>query len=103
MGFKMLGLFFVIHAVILLVISYFVLFSVRKLEKEQGLKVFGYVLAALLWVVALFVFSIGIYKAAKPNKCMYGMMNKCPMRAMMKGRPMMDMPQSAPGSVAAQK
>ena len=85
MHIKMLGLFAMAHAVVLLTISFFVLFSVRKLEKEQGLKVFGYTVAALLWLVVLVVFSFGVSKVLGSGKCEKNMMMKGPMSCMSKG------------------
>ena len=85
MQFKMLGLFAMVHAVVLLTISFFVLFSVRKLEKERGLKVFGYIVAALLWLAVLIVFSAGACKVLGSGKCCAGMMMKRPMPCMAKG------------------
>ncbi|MDP2905235.1 MAG: hypothetical protein Q8O22_02895 [Candidatus Omnitrophota bacterium] len=85
MHFKMLGLFAMAHAVVLLTISFFVLFSVRKLEKEQGLKVFGYTVAALLWLAVLVVFSAGACKVLGSGKCGKDMMMKRPMQCMAKG------------------
>ncbi len=47
------------HAVILLTVSFFVLFSLAKVEK-QALKTFGYAIAALLWIAAALVFGKGL-------------------------------------------
>lgn|SRR3990167_9401851 len=58
--FRLMGLFALIPATILLAVSFFVLFAIRRLE-AAGLKAFGYVIAALLWAGALMVFSLGIY------------------------------------------
>jgi hypothetical protein len=57
---RVIGLFAIIPATVLLTISFFVLFTLRKLE-AQGLKLFGYVIAALLWVAVLLVISSGLY------------------------------------------
>lgn len=86
MGFKMFGLCALAHAVVLLTVSYFVLYSVRNLEKERGLKVFGFVVAALLWLAALTAFSMGAYKLSKGGMC--------PMGGMMKARMQGAQPQS---------
>jgi uncharacterized membrane protein len=53
------GVFTLVHAVILLVVSFFVLSAVIKSD-SRGLKAFGYVIVALLWICALLVFSKGI-------------------------------------------
>jgi phosphatidylglycerophosphate synthase len=45
---------------ILLTISFFVLFSVRKTE-SRGLKKFGKLIAFLLWVVVVLILLSGIY------------------------------------------
>lgn len=57
---RLLSLTAVVPLAILLTISFFVLFAVRKVE-EKGLKIFGYVVASLLWLAALVVFSGAIY------------------------------------------
>lgn len=72
---KLMGLLAIIPTTMLLVISFFVLFALRKVE-AQPLKVFGYVIAALLWVGALMIFSMGIYTLST---------GRCPMTQMMKG------------------
>lgn len=53
------GVFGLVHAVILLVVSFFVLSAAIKSD-SKGLKAFGYVIVALLWICALLVFSKGI-------------------------------------------
>jgi hypothetical protein len=75
---KLAAAFSLIPTTMALTLSFFVLVVLRKIE-ERTLKVFGYVIAALLWLCALLLFSSGIYFAAK---------GKCPMicgihRAMM--------------------
>jgi len=57
---RLLGFFVVIPISVLLTISFFVLFSVRKVE-TQGLRAFGFVVAAVLWLAVSVLFSIGIY------------------------------------------
>jgi len=58
--FRVMGVFAIIPATVLLTISFFVLFALRKVE-AQILKAFGYVIAALLWLGALMVFSLDVY------------------------------------------
>ncbi len=58
--FRLIGLFAIIPTTMLLTVSFFVLFTVRRTE-PKGLKVFGYVISALLWLSALLVFSAGVY------------------------------------------
>ena len=86
---KLMGLFAVIPATVLLTISFFVLFTISKVEKRK-LKVFGYTIVALLWLVAFSVFSTGIYMAfsGRPLKgCPMQQMMKCKMGGMMQGAP----------------
>ena len=70
---RLAGLAALIPTTILLTISFFVLVVISKIEK-QGLKAFGYVVAALLWAASLLVFSAGIYTLAT---------GRCPMMEMM--------------------
>jgi nitrogen fixation/metabolism regulation signal transduction histidine kinase len=86
MGFKMMGLCMVAQAVLLLTVSFFVLFAVRKIEKEQGLRIFGIIIAALLWLVALVALSSGIYKMSKGNCYLRGE-KKCELMKGMKAMP----------------
>lgn len=46
-----LGVFFIVPTVVLVTLSFFVLFVNRK-SSEQGLKAFGYAVAILLWLSA---------------------------------------------------
>ncbi len=87
MGFKVFGLMVMVQAVMLLVVSFFVLFALRKIEKGGGLKVFGYVIVALLWVAAIGSFSTGVYKISKGRSCVDQGMMKQHMRGMMKEKP----------------
>ncbi|MBN1912869.1 MAG: hypothetical protein JW788_00560 [Candidatus Omnitrophica bacterium] len=59
-NFNFLGVYAFIPMTMLLVVSFFVLFTARKIE-QQGLKVFAYVLAVCLWIAAAMVLSGGIY------------------------------------------
>jgi len=77
--FRIAGLFAVIPAAVLLTISFFVLFAMRKIE-TQGLKAFGYVVAALLWLAAALVFSAGAYTLSTGKPPMI-----CPMMQQMMG------------------
>ena len=93
---RLIGLFAIIPATVLLTISFFVLFALRKAE-TQGLKAFGYVIAALLWVGVLLVGSSGIYVISTgrfPIACpMREMMMKGKMHGMMMGGQMPGMMQ----------
>lgn len=94
--FRFIGLFTIIPAALLLTVSFFILFTLRKIE-TQGLKAFGYCLAALLWVAALLVFSAGVYTVSTgrhPTMCMMQEMMKGQMHGMMRGG---QMPAMMPG------
>jgi uncharacterized membrane protein len=84
---RIIGLFAIIPATVLLTISFFVLFTLRKVE-TQGLKAFGYVVASFLWVSALLVFSMGIYVLSTgrhPAMALMQEMMKCKMHGTMMG------------------
>ncbi|MCX5707160.1 MAG: hypothetical protein NTW13_05880 [Candidatus Omnitrophica bacterium] len=70
---RLTGLCAIIPTTLLLTVSFFVLFILRKVESNI-LKAFGYVVASLLWLSALLVFSCGVYTLAT---------GKCPMQKMM--------------------
>ena len=78
--FKIFALFAIVPATLLVAVSFFVLLAVRKTEKDQGLKVFGYVIAAFLWLSAAVVLATGVYHYARGChmlKCMKaGMMHE---------------------------
>ena len=59
----------------LLTASFFVLFTLRKIE-EKALKGFGYVVVGFLWLAALVVFSGAVYKMAQGSAAMKGMMQQ---------------------------
>jgi len=83
---RIVGLFAVVPATLLLTVSFFVLMAIRKIE-NQGLKAFGYVVASLLWLSALVAFSAGLYTLST-GRCpmMDAMKSKC---MMMRGGPSM--------------
>jgi len=54
----------IVPIALLLTVSYFVLLSLRKVD-EKGLKAFGFVVVSLIWLAALSVFSVAVYKSAK--------------------------------------
>lgn len=74
--FRLMGLFALIPATILLTVSFFVLIVLRR-QENQGLKAFGYVVAALLWLSALLVSSSGLYTLSTGRQL-------CPMMKTMK-------------------
>lgn len=53
------AIFSLVHAVVLLAVSYFILLTARKSD-SQNLKVFGYCIAVLLWVGAALILGKGI-------------------------------------------
>jgi len=98
MLYRLVGLLAIVPATVLLTISFFVLFSIRKAE-TQGLKAFGYVVAALLWISALAIFSLGIYTVATGRHPMM-----CTMQEMMKTKMHMMKPTGMmPSMMPAQK
>jgi hypothetical protein len=58
--FRLLGIYTFIPATIFLVISYFVMLTMQKID-NRGLKSFGNVVVFLLWFSALIIFLSGIY------------------------------------------
>ncbi|MCX5695473.1 MAG: hypothetical protein NTW18_02255 [Candidatus Omnitrophica bacterium] len=77
---KMAGYFALVPATMLLVVSFFVLFTLGKVV-SRNLKLFGAVIVALLWLSALLIFSTGAYTTVKGRPPF-----KCPMMEMMKGK-----------------
>jgi len=77
---KSLGILAIIPATVLLTFSFFVLFTIRKMEKGN-LKVFGKIIVALLWVCAALILLTGIFSKSA-GRCPMG---KMPMHKMMKG------------------
>ncbi|MEW6170640.1 MAG: hypothetical protein AB1472_03700 [Candidatus Omnitrophota bacterium] len=71
---KGLSTFFLMHAIVPLVVSFFVLFVVSKTDK-QGLKVFGLVIAVILWVIAALIFSFGLCSTMNKSMPMCSMMS----------------------------
>ena len=69
---RALGVCTLIPATMLLTVSFFVLVVLRK--TEGGLKTFGSVVAALLWIAAALVLSMGVYVMATGQRCMMPMM-----------------------------
>ncbi len=72
---KLSHLMAIVPIAVLLTVSFFVLFTLRKIE-EKGLKGFGYVVAGFLWLAALVVFSGAVYKLAQGSAVMPGMMQQ---------------------------
>jgi len=74
---RLIGVYAIIPTALLLAVSFFVLFAIRKIE-AYGLRVFGYVVAAILWIAALLVFSAGAYAVYTGRHTI-----SCPMMEMM--------------------
>lgn len=74
---RLMGVYAIIPTALLLAVSFFVLFAIRKIE-VYGLRVFGYIVAAILWIAALLVFSAGAYTVYTGRHAM-----PCPMMEMM--------------------
>ena len=72
MGVRFLGLFALIPATVLLTISFFVLVVARKIE-SHALKVFGYVVAAFLWLGVTLIVTAGMLVIATGRSPCKGM------------------------------
>jgi len=86
---KMMGLIALVPASVLLTLSFFVLFTISKMGKGR-LKIFGYAVVAVLWLVSVSVFSMGFYKMFScfpKGGCPMQEMMKCKMGGMMQGGP----------------
>ncbi|MDI6606468.1 MAG: hypothetical protein QME65_04950 [Candidatus Omnitrophota bacterium] len=84
--FKIFAVYSIVPVVVLLAISFFVLLAARRAEKDRALKLFGYTVAALLWLTALVVFSTGVYvysRGYRAMNCMGKMKMHGPMPSMM--------------------
>ena len=65
---KVLGLFTIVPATMLLTVSFFVMFTLGKIAKSS-LRVFGMALVALLWIAALIIFSAGVMIVSRNLGC----------------------------------
>ena len=83
--------FALVHAVILLTVSFFVLVVTRK-NDSQNLKIFGYAIAVLLWVSAALILGGGL----RGNRPMCGKMDRPMMGGQMQKPPMGQPPMDAP-------
>lgn len=98
---RLVHLMAIVPIAVLLTASFFVLFTLRKIE-EEGLKAFGYVVVGFLWLAALVVFSGAIYKMAQGSVVMKNMMQQkmrmeCMLQMMSKdNRQGMVMPEKGP-------
>jgi len=90
---RLLGLFALIPTTVLLSISFFILLVLNTI-KSEGLKIFGYCLAVLLWISAALVFSSGVYTLVVGYPPM-----KCPMYKMMKMHTEEMMPEKMSGEM----
>ena len=100
---RLIGVFALIPASVLLTLSFFVLFAVRKVT-EKWLKLFGYIAAGLLWVAVSLILSSGVYTLATGRcpmmRTMQGMMkNQC---MMMNAKMVQAQKQAAQGKVQAE-
>ncbi|MBP7217095.1 MAG: hypothetical protein KBA46_07440 [Candidatus Omnitrophica bacterium] len=111
---RLAGLFSLIPFSLLLTVSFFILFALRKVELP-GLKAFGYVVAALVWAASVVVFSAGIYTistgrcpmmarmgAMKGKKMPCMQMKRGPMDEAMKGKRPAMMEHASPGMMPPQ-
>jgi hypothetical protein len=83
---RVLGLFSIVPATLLVTVSFFVMYLLFKVEKS-GLRIFGLVVVALLWIAALVVYSTGIVMVTEGTDYYtdHGVYRscKCPCSAMM--------------------
>ena len=73
---KVLGILAVLPTIVLLAISFFVMVVASKIE-ESPLKSFGRVIAILLCITALFIFTMGMYVVAAGRCPTVRMIGKC--------------------------
>ena len=64
---RMTGFFTILPAAILLTISYFVLFTARKLEPSDRLRGLARFVAGLLWLAMALVLAMGAYIVTTGN------------------------------------
>jgi hypothetical protein len=62
--FSVIGVFALIPTILLITVSFFVMFTLTKVDKSV-LRIFGMVVVALLWIIALIIFSAGIFLVAQ--------------------------------------
>jgi hypothetical protein len=70
---KLAQLMAIVPIAVLLMASFFVLFTLQKIEKKE-LRVFGYVVVSFLWLAAAVVFLDAVYKTAQRSVSMREMM-----------------------------
>ncbi len=96
---KFSSLITIVPVSVLLTISFFVLFTLRKIE-EKGLKAFGYVVTGFLWLAALIIFLGAVYNMGKgPGGMKYMMHQKMKMGSM----PQMMQQDNMPGMAVPEK
>lgn len=97
---KLSVVFAIVHTVALLTVSFFVLVVAKKVE-GKALKIFGYIIAVLLWIAAGSVFVTGIWTLSK------GGCTNCPKMSMqhrmMQPPVMPNMPENMPPDVSEQQ
>jgi hypothetical protein len=91
----------IVPIAILLTISFFVLFAIRRVE-EKGLKAFGYVVTGFLWLAAVVIFLSAVANVSRNHfSIKYGMQS--PAAKMNNMRQMMSPPQFTPNEIAPSK
>ena len=64
------GMFLIFQAVIILVISFFVLLGTSR-ANSKGLRQFGRILAFTLWMLAVYLFILSVYMQNMPQTYFY--------------------------------
>ncbi len=72
---RLVHLLAIVPIAMLLTVSFFVLFTLSKIE-EKALKAFGYIVVGFLWLATLVVFSGAVYKMTQGPRPMKSMMQQ---------------------------
>ncbi len=91
---RFMGTLAIIPTTLLLTVSFFVLFALRKIE-TNGLKTFGYAIVVLLWISSALVLSAGIYSISTGHHPLMSLMHgaKGQMPCIMEKQGMMSEPE----------
>ena len=96
---KFSSLIAIVPISVLLTISFFMLLTLRRVE-EKGLKAFGYLVTAFLWLAALIIFLGAVYNMGRvPGRMKYMMHQRMKMESM----PQMMQQSNMPGMTMPEK